>query len=120
MLRYICRDDFTAYADACFQSFGDRVKHWVTLNEPNMEPISSYSNGMMPPRRCSDPFCSSVNCTKGNSSTEPYIAAHHLLLAHASAVSLLASRIPKDLAGRRLLPTDLAGALLLEGRDALC
>ncbi|XP_051229498.1 beta-glucosidase 32 [Lolium perenne] len=81
-------DDFTAYADACFQSFGDRVKHWVTLNEPNMEPISSYSNGMMPPRRCSHPFCSSVNCTKGNSSTEPYIAAHHLLLAHASAVSL--------------------------------
>jgi beta-glucosidase len=43
---------------------------------------------MMPPRRCSHPFCSSVNCTKGNSSTEPYIAAHHLLLAHASAVSL--------------------------------
>ncbi|KAM0837181.1 hypothetical protein ACQ4PT_061830 [Festuca glaucescens] len=81
-------DDFTAYADACFQSFGDRVKHWVTLNEPNMEPISGYSNGMIPPQRCSDPFCSFVNFTKGNSTTEPYIAAHHLLLAHASAVSL--------------------------------
>uniref|UniRef100_A0ACD5XTW8 Uncharacterized protein n=1 Tax=Avena sativa TaxID=4498 RepID=A0ACD5XTW8_AVESA len=79
-------DDFTAYADTCFKSFGDRVKNWVTLNEPNLEPISGFDTGVFPPQRCSYPF--GANCTKGNSMTEPYLAGHHLLLAHASAVSL--------------------------------
>ncbi|VAI34472.1 unnamed protein product [Triticum turgidum subsp. durum] len=79
-------DDYTAYANVCFKSFGDRVKHWVTVNEPNIEPIGGYDNGSQPPRRCSYPF--GADCAEGNSSTEPYMAAHHLLLAHASAVSL--------------------------------
>ncbi|KAL6655258.1 hypothetical protein ACP70R_006084 [Stipagrostis hirtigluma subsp. patula] len=79
-------EDYTAYADVCFKNFGDRVKHWVTVNEPNIETIGGYDMGSEPPRRCSYPF--GENCTGGNSSTEPYIAAHHLLLAHASAVSL--------------------------------
>jgi beta-glucosidase len=81
------RDDFTAYADVCFREFGDRVKTWITLNEPNVEPLGGYDSGTMPPERCSYPF-GSVNCTAGNSTTEPYIVAHNLLLAHASAVSL--------------------------------
>ncbi|CAM0952362.1 unnamed protein product [Alopecurus aequalis] len=79
-------DDYTAYADACFKSFGDRVKYWATLNEPNIEPIGSFDTGELPPQRCSYPF--GTNCTVGDSTTEPYIAAHHLLLAHASTVSL--------------------------------
>ncbi|KAL6846781.1 hypothetical protein ACP4OV_024229 [Aristida adscensionis] len=79
-------EDYTAYADVCFKNFGDRVKHWVTVNEPNIETIGGFDLGSEPPRRCSYPF--GENCTGGNSSTEPYIAAHHLLLAHASAVSL--------------------------------
>ncbi|KAL6640106.1 hypothetical protein ACP70R_022416 [Stipagrostis hirtigluma subsp. patula] len=79
-------DDFTAYAEVCFRSFGDRVKHWTTLNEPNIEPIGGYDLGNLPPRRCSTPF--GVACVGGNSTTEPYIVGHHLLLAHASAVSL--------------------------------
>nr|XP_051184157.1 beta-glucosidase 32-like [Lolium perenne] len=79
-------DDYTAYADTCFKCFGDRVKHWVTINEPNIDTISGFDTGVLPPQRCSSPF--GENCTGGNSTTEPYIAAHHLLLAHASAVSL--------------------------------
>jgi beta-glucosidase len=81
-----CSEDYTAYAGVCFESFGDRVKHWVTVNEPNIEPIGGYDTGFQPPRRCSYPF--GTNCKGGNSSTEPYIVAHHLLLAHASAVPL--------------------------------
>ena len=78
-------DDYTAYAEACFKSFGDRVKYWVTVNEPNIETIGGLDSGVLPPQRCSHPF---GNYTRGDSTTEPYIAAHHLLLAHASAVSL--------------------------------
>ena len=81
-----CREDFTAYADVCFKNFGDRVKYWSTVNEPNIEPIGGYDQGINPPRRCSYPF--GLACEEGNSTTEPYIVAHHLLLAHASAASL--------------------------------
>ncbi|XP_037442606.1 beta-glucosidase 31-like isoform X2 [Triticum dicoccoides] len=79
-------DDYTTYADVCFKNFGDRVKYWSTVNEPNIEPIGGYDVGFFPPQRCSSPF--GISCNNGNSTTEPYIVAHHLLLAHASAASL--------------------------------
>ncbi|CAM0952353.1 unnamed protein product [Alopecurus aequalis] len=80
-------DDYTAYADVCFKNFGDRVKYWSTVNEPNIEPLGGYDMGILPPRRCSSPF-GVVGCDDGNSTIEPYIVAHHLLLAHASAATL--------------------------------
>ncbi|XP_073113874.1 beta-glucosidase 22 isoform X1 [Elaeis guineensis] len=79
-------DDFTAYADVCFREFGDRVSHWTTITEPNVIAIASYDTGTFPPGRCSYPF--GINCMAGNSTTEPYIAVHNILLAHASAVKL--------------------------------
>ncbi|KAL2945381.1 Beta-glucosidase 22 [Bienertia sinuspersici] len=79
-------DDFTAYVDVCFREFGDRVRYWTTFNEANIFVYGGYDIGNTPPSRCSPPF--GVNCTKGNSTTEPYLAAHHTLLAHASAAKL--------------------------------
>nr|XP_023882291.1 beta-glucosidase 11-like isoform X3 [Quercus suber] len=78
--------DFTAYADVCFRNFGDRVLHWTTMNEANVFVIAGYESGVTPPEHCSPPF--GINCTRGNSSTEPYLATHHILLAHASAARL--------------------------------
>ena len=69
-----------------FREFGDRVSHWTTVNEPNVFAIGGYDTGMAPPKRCSPPFV--FNCSKGNSSSEPYLAAHHMLLAHASTARL--------------------------------
>ncbi|XP_017407301.1 beta-glucosidase 11 isoform X2 [Vigna angularis] len=75
--------DFTAYADVCFREFGDRVRYWTTLNEANVHAVFSYDIGLLPPQRCSpSPI---INCSRGNSSTEPYLVGHHMLLAHASA-----------------------------------
>ncbi|XP_058006869.1 beta-glucosidase 12 [Hevea brasiliensis] len=79
-------DDFRDYAELCFSNFGDRVKHWITLNEPLTVVVDGYATGIKAPGRCSEwlPF----NCTGGDSSTEPYIAAHNQLLAHAAAVKV--------------------------------
>ncbi|CAM0884546.1 unnamed protein product [Alopecurus aequalis] len=80
-------EDFTAFADVCFKEFGDRVSSWTTIDEPNVSAIGSYDSGMFAPGRCSDPF-GITNCTVGNSTVEPYMAAHNMILAHASATRL--------------------------------
>lgn len=63
--------------------FGDRVKHWMTFNEPHNFVFLGYDIGMSAPGRCSVFF--NKFCESGNSSTEPYIVAHHVLLSHATA-----------------------------------
>ncbi|KAI3507733.1 hypothetical protein L1887_22724 [Cichorium endivia] len=78
--------DFVAYANVCFREFGDRVMHWTTFNEGNMFALGGYDYGFSPPGRCSYPF--GFHCSTGNSTIEPYLVAHHSLLAHASAVRL--------------------------------
>ena len=78
---YIFRDDFRDYAELCFKEFGDRVKHWITLNEPWSYVNGGYVTGQSPPNRCS-------SCTVGDSGTEPYLVSHYQLLAHASAVKV--------------------------------
>lgn len=72
-------------AETCFISFGDRVKRWMTINEPNMFAEMAYMRGMFPPARCSPPF---GHCTAGNSDIEPLLAMHGMLLAHAKAAKL--------------------------------
>ena len=80
----ISRKDFRDYAELCFKEFGDRVKHWITLNEPWTYSQSGYTIGNSAPGRCSAWL--NPNCTGGDSATEPYLATHHQLLAHAAAV----------------------------------
>ncbi|ONH96077.1 hypothetical protein PRUPE_7G106000 [Prunus persica] len=79
-------DHFKAYAKLCFEYFGDRVKHWITLNEPYTFSINGYAYGSHAPGRGST--WQNLNCTGGNSATEPYLVTHHQLLAHAAAVKL--------------------------------
>ncbi|KAJ4971987.1 hypothetical protein NE237_005086 [Protea cynaroides] len=76
-------DDFREYAELCFKEFGDRVKQWITLNEPWSFSYAAYNMGIHAPGRCSKWM---GNCRSGNSATEPYLVAHHQLLAHAAAV----------------------------------
>ncbi|KAL0456773.1 UNVERIFIED_CONTAM: Beta-glucosidase 12 [Sesamum latifolium] len=80
-------DDFRDFVELCFKKFGDRIKHWITINEPFIFANGGYDGdlvGSLAPGRCS----SRDKCSQGNSSTEPYIVAHHLLLCHAATVKL--------------------------------
>ncbi len=67
-------DYFATYAGICFEHFGDRVKHWITLNEPWVVSILGYGEGVFAPGR--------------KSKSEPYQVAHQLLRSHGKAVQL--------------------------------
>ncbi|KAK9268291.1 hypothetical protein L1049_010734 [Liquidambar formosana] len=90
------QEDFGYFADMCFKSFGDRVKYWVTFNEPNMLVIGSYRTGKYPPSRCSGSF---GNCTSGDSEKEPFVAAHNIILSHAAAVDIYRTKYQKEQGG---------------------
>ncbi|CAN7095498.1 unnamed protein product [Brassica rapa subsp. narinosa] len=79
-------NDFRDYAELCFQKFGDRVKHWMTLNEPFTVVKQGYLTGEKAPGRCSS--FTNPNCLGGDGATEPYIVGHNFLLAHGAAVKV--------------------------------
>lgn len=85
-LDFANRQDFANYADICFKEFGDRVKHWITLNEPLSFTVGGYANGGGPPSRCSKGL--NPNCKAGDSGREPYLVSHYQILAHAAAVKV--------------------------------
>lgn len=66
--------DYVNYAKVCFEAFGDRVKNWITHNEPWVVSCLGYQKGVFAPGH--------------KSNTEPWIVAHNLILAHAYAVKL--------------------------------
>ncbi|PON38392.1 Glycoside hydrolase [Parasponia andersonii] len=88
--------DFAYFAEICFKYFGDRVKYWVTFNEPNVQANHGYRYGMFPPSRCSSSF---GNCSYGDSEKEPFIAAHNIILSHATAVDVYRTMYQKEQGG---------------------
>ncbi|KAL6966359.1 beta-glucosidase [Sarracenia purpurea var. burkii] len=98
--------DFCDFADFCFDKFGDRVKHWITLNEPWSFSYCGYALGIQAPGRCTPgqskclingsiplmPHRTFISdeihkiIEEGDSGTEPYIVTHNQLLAHAATV----------------------------------
>eukprot|EP00878_Enallax_costatus_P000354 GHUV01000438.1.p1 GENE.GHUV01000438.1~~GHUV01000438.1.p1 ORF type:complete len:909 (+),score=324.27 GHUV01000438.1:86-2812(+) len=64
-------DHFIKYAKTCFSRFGDRVKYWITINEPWCAAVLGHdSGGQHAPGRTVDP------------AREVYKVAHHMLIAH--------------------------------------
>ncbi len=74
---------FEDYAAVVFERFAGRVTLWSTFNEPHTFVRQGYSEGNMAPGRCSD----LSKCDGGDSFSEPYVAAHNILRAHAAAVA---------------------------------
>mmetsp|Transcript_60899 Transcript_60899/g.178023 ORF Transcript_60899/g.178023 Transcript_60899/m.178023 type:complete len:514 (-) Transcript_60899:101-1642(-) len=81
-------DDFEHFSKVCFECFGDRVKDWITFNEPWCSTVLGYANGEMAPGRKEAP------------EREPYLAAHHIILAHARSVRLYRSRFQEKQGGK--------------------
>ena len=71
---------FAAYADAASQRLGDRVKHWITHNEPAVVTIGGFIQGWHPPGIRHLPSA--------------LRASHHLLLSHGWAVPILRHNSP--------------------------
>jgi beta-glucosidase len=68
-------DAFVEYVDVLSRALGDRVKNWITLNEPWVSAFVGYRDGRHAP---------------GHTDLhEALAAAHHLLLAHGRAVPVL-------------------------------
>ncbi|XP_022873098.1 beta-glucosidase-like isoform X1 [Olea europaea var. sylvestris] len=105
--------DYCEFAELCFWEFGDRVKYWITLNEPWSFAVQGYALGTFPPGRgptSTEPVkaiprhrCNLdalTSCSNGNPGTEPYIVGHHLILSHAAAVDIYKQRYQAHQGGK--------------------
>ncbi|MFN8373442.1 MAG: GH1 family beta-glucosidase [Anaerolineae bacterium] len=79
-LRRGIADDFAAYADVISRALGDRVKHWITLNEPFIFSMLGHLFGTHAPGIQDMP---NVALT----------VSHHALLAHGKAVPVLRANV---------------------------
>lgn len=72
-------DRFAEYAAACFDAYGDRVRFWLTINEPWIVGLLGYLHGLHAPGY------------KGDVLGEVTVF-HHLLLGHGLAVQAFRGR----------------------------
>lgn len=66
---------FEFYANVLFENFGDRVKIWITLNEPLLFCLTGYGKGTSGP----------IIQAQG---TGEYLCGHYSLLSHATVYHL--------------------------------
>uniref|UniRef100_A0A672ZMH3 Klotho n=1 Tax=Sphaeramia orbicularis TaxID=375764 RepID=A0A672ZMH3_9TELE len=64
-------DIFTDYADFCFQTFGEDVRYWITIDNPFVVARHGYGTGVVAPGIKNDPDL-------------PFRVGHNLLKAHAA------------------------------------
>lgn len=99
-------EEFAAFADVCFRRLGDLVVWWLTFNEPSSVVMGGYVDGRDAPGR------------SGRPDTEPYRAAHTMLLAHGRAVALYRQRYQPTQGGRISIVLSAAGAVPRTPADA--
>ncbi|CAN7162924.1 GH1 family beta-glucosidase [Knoellia sp. LjRoot47] len=89
------KDWFAEYTQTVVSHLGDRVTNWTTLNEPWCSSLLSYSLGHHAPGH-TDPV-------------EGLVAAHHLMLAHGTAVPVIRENCPGAEVSITLNPTQVYG-----------
>ena len=76
---------FTNYTDVITRRLGDRVRNWITINEPWVVAFLGYGIGVHAPGH--------------RDMTEALQAAHHVLLAHGQAMPVIRSNVRDARAG---------------------
>ncbi|MVN87747.1 beta-glucosidase [Deinococcus sp. HMF7620] len=76
---------FAEYAAVMAEALGDRVRHFITLNEPWCSAFLGYGNGVHAPGR--------------TDLADSFAASHHLLLAHGLAVPRIREHAPEAQVG---------------------
>lgn len=104
---------FKRYTQVLIDAFGDRVKYWITINEPHCAAWFGYYRGWFAPGI--QDLQTSLN------------VAHHLLLAHGHATQMIHQQIPGSKVGLApgLTPVypasesaeDLAAAAFMDAYD---
>ncbi len=98
-------DAFVEYADLVSRVLGDRVKNWITLNEPWVSAFVGYYYGAHAPGH--------------KSQHEALAAAHHLLLSHGNAVPVIRRNSPGSNVGITLnLTPQVPASPSVADRDA--
>jgi beta-glucosidase len=102
---------FAQFADVVSQRIGDRVRHWITHNEPWCVSMLGYGTGHHAPGKAER--------------AQALAAAHHVLLSHGMAVPILRANSPGSEVGitLNLTPTtpasdseqDIAAARRFDG-----
>lgn len=76
---------FTDYSDLMTRRLGDRVKNWITINEPFVAAFVGYAFGAHAPGY-TDPRAG-------------LLVAHHLLLSHGAAMQVIRQNVANSVAG---------------------
>jgi beta-glucosidase len=105
-------EQFACYTEAVAQRLGDRVKHWITLNEPHVFAYNGYFQGRHAPGLRSLPVANQ--------------AAHNALVSHGRAASVLRALWPEAQVGITLnlslaypasgMPADRQAARVADGQ----
>jgi beta-glucosidase len=106
-------DWFAEYAGVVAEALGDRIRLWITHNEPWVVAWAGYGSDAFAPGR-----------TNGGT-REALTATHHLLLSHARAVEAIKAAVPRAQVGVTLnlspnppasgAPDDVAAARRADG-----
>lgn len=75
--------DFENYARLCFSRFGDRVKEWITFNEPYVISVFGHHSGSLAPGH--------NRATGFDTTTEPWRVGHTIILSHTSVAQIYAN-----------------------------
>ncbi len=76
---------FVEYTDVVTRHLGDRVKHWITLNEPHVFAFVGYGEGRHAPGK--------------RSQIDAARASHHALLAHGEVIPVIRANVRDAVTG---------------------
>ena len=78
---------YADYARVCFEQFGDRVKHWITFNEPYVFIQGGYASGGHAPGLSENP------------AVIPYQCAHNVIKSHGLAYRIYEAEFKEQQGG---------------------